>query len=50
MQYIYIYIIRNEYYKHCCCIRPFLNVVKVLLVYNPDRETRWRLGQSNLNV
>ena len=36
--YIYIYytIIRNKYYKHCCCIRPFLNIIKVLLVYNPD--------------
>ena len=47
---IYIYIIRNKYYKHCCCIRPFLNVIKGLLVYNPDGETRWRLGQSNLDV
>ena len=46
----YIYIIRNKYYKHCCCIRPILNVIKVLLVYNPDGETRWRLGQSNLNL
>ena len=49
--YIYnIYIIRNKYYKHCCCIRPFLTVIKVRLVYNPDGETRWWLGQSNLNV
>ena len=47
---IYIYIIRNKYYKHCCCIRPILNVIKVLLVYNPDGETRWRLGQINLNL
>ena len=46
---IYIFI-RNKYYKHCCCVRPILNVIKVLLVYNPDGETRWRLGQSNLNL
>ena len=28
--------IRNKYYKHCCCIRPFLNVINVVLVYNPN--------------
>ena len=34
--YIYIYIyIYNIYDKHCC-IRPFLNVIKVLLVSNPN--------------
>ena len=26
---------RYKYYKYCCCIRLFLNVIKVLLVYNP---------------
>ena len=36
--YIYIYIMytRDKYYKHCCCIRLFLNVIKVLLVCNPN--------------
>ena len=34
--YIYIYIYENKYYKYCCCIRAFFNVIKVLLVYNPN--------------
>ena len=27
---------RNKYYKDCCCTRSFLNIIKVLLVYNPN--------------
>ena len=35
--YIYIYIRnKNKYYKYCCFIRAFFNVIKVLLVYNPN--------------
>ena len=37
--YIYIYIfIRNKYCKYCCCIKSFLNMIKVLLVFNTNNS------------
>ena len=28
--------LHKKYYKHCWCMWPFLKIIKVLLVYNPN--------------
>ena len=48
--YIYIYIYENKYYKYCCCIRAFFNVIKVLLVYNPNYSFCFPPGWYHTNL
>ena len=48
--------IRNKYYTYCCCVRAFLNVIKVLLVHNPnysfyfDLILKWDLETYQMEV